>query len=64
MISYINNPSTETPCCFDYNNDGIVDNKMGEILYQIGNIGDIDYNKEIDEAVKTGEICLLLDFKT
>ncbi len=60
---HINNPSTETPCCFDYNGDGIVDNKMGEILYQIGNIGGIDYDEEIDIAMKTGEICLLLDFK-
>ncbi len=60
---HINNPNAEPPCCFDFTGDGEIDNKMGEILYQIGNIGGIDYDEEIDTAVRTGDICLMLDFK-
>ncbi|TNF29342.1 MAG: hypothetical protein EP329_16010 [Deltaproteobacteria bacterium] len=49
-------------CCFDYTGDGVVDNKLGNILALAGTlIGDL--NATIQEQVESGSLVVLLETK-
>jgi hypothetical protein len=48
-------------CCFDFNEDGKIDNKLGSILKSFASLFDVD--KTISEQIAAGKLLLLLETK-
>lgn len=48
-------------CCFDFNGDGKVDNKLGSILKSFASLFDVD--KTITDQIAAGKLILLLETK-
>ena len=51
------------PCCFDFTDDGEMDNALGKLLNGLGNIlGDTDVNAEITTNMQEGGLVILLEY--
>jgi len=50
-------------CCFDFNDDGVVDNKLGTLLGLIGGLlgGDLDLNAQVQAQIDGGSVVVLLE---
>ena len=53
-------PETAT-CCFDYNGDGVIDNKIGQLLATARNLG-FDVNNGVAQAIEAGELVNIFGF--
>ena len=53
----------EDPCCFDFTDDGEMDNALGKLLNGLGNIlGDTDVNAEVTANMQEGGLVILLEY--
>ena len=51
------------PCCFDFTDDGEMDNALGKLLNGLGNIlGETDVNAEITTNMQEGGLVILLEY--
>ncbi|HRE02337.1 MAG TPA: hypothetical protein PLV68_13625, partial [Ilumatobacteraceae bacterium] len=53
----------EPVCCFDFNDDGVVDNKLGDILSLTIVRGQFNVNTTLEEQISEGGLVLLLETK-
>jgi len=51
----------DEPCCFDYTNDGVPDNKLGTLLTAASMAG-FDVNSTIQSSIEDGSIAILLEY--
>lgn len=52
------------PCCFDFDDDGEINNALGKLLNGLGNIlGDTDVNLEITSNMTEGSLAILFNYK-
>ncbi len=66
--SYLNSlaiptSGTDAECCFDFNNDGVVDNALSGVLDLVGTMADdIDVTALVEEALEADDIALVLSW--
>ncbi len=53
----------QTPCCFDYTDDGIPDNALGDLFSTIGSLIGMDANQILEDKITSGVFCQLFDIQ-
>ncbi len=54
----------DSPCCFDFDGDGIPDNAYGDLLNSLaGLVGDMNFNQMIADRIHSGELCQIFDMQ-
>ncbi len=48
-------------CCFDFDGDGTVDNRVGEVIRDLGGIVNVDFNGSIGQAIADGNLALVFE---
>ncbi len=55
--------NSDTPCCFDLNDDGDIDNSAAGLVDLLGSfVPDMDVNQLLADAIWSGQLAILLEF--